>query len=118
MDATVINHPDYYKRNGLEAIDIIEEYNLNFSEGSIVKYLWRMGLKDGEVLEKDQKKALWYFDRESQRIAKIKNITLKEGMVELYMKLNDIIMRDDLNMVEAQALLFSHLGLVPVTNRA
>jgi hypothetical protein len=122
MDSTVIDHPGYYMRNGLEAIDIIEEYRLNFSEGCIVKYLWRMGLKDGEVLEKDQRKALWYFDRESDRLFRMERGTFTSCGVAgtddgdramareiLFQKLERIFMRPDLNMVEAVELLRRNL---------
>lgn len=63
-----VNHPSHYQRNGKEAIDYIEMFNLSFSAGNIVKYLWRAGEKDGESIEKDKAKALWYFNREANRM--------------------------------------------------
>ena len=38
-----IKHPDYYLQNGLEVIDFIEAYKLNFNLGNVVKYVARAG---------------------------------------------------------------------------
>lgn len=58
-----VNHPSYYLRNGKECIDFIDSFiGDEFSYGCVFKYLWRCGTKDDESLEKDQQKALWYFD--------------------------------------------------------
>lgn len=58
-----INHPQHYKSaNGLEAITVIESFNLNFRLGNLVKYILRAD-KKGNRLE-DLKKARWYLDRE------------------------------------------------------
>ena len=34
-------HPEHYAQQGIEPIDYIEENNLNFSEGNIIKYVTR-----------------------------------------------------------------------------
>lgn len=65
-----VNHPSHYQRNGKEAIDYIEMFRLSFSAGNIIKYLWRAGEKEGESMEKDKAKALWYFEREAKFILK------------------------------------------------
>jgi hypothetical protein len=61
-----VNHPDHYNRHptGVECIDIVEHFNFNL--GNAIKYIWRAGLK-GEAVE-DLRKAIWYIDREIQRI--------------------------------------------------
>lgn len=56
----------YYKRGGMETIDIIEAFELNFSRGNIIKYVLRAGHKDDEL--KDLKKALYYIQREIKRL--------------------------------------------------
>lgn len=61
-----VDHPDYYKRGGIEAIDVIEAWNLDFCLGNTVKYIARCGRKSDKVLE-DLKKAAWYLDREIKR---------------------------------------------------
>ena len=57
-----VNHPPHYKAGGLEAIDVIEAFKLNFRLGNVVKYILRAEFK-GSSLE-DLKKAEWYLKRE------------------------------------------------------
>lgn len=58
----MINHPPHYKsKNGLEAIDVIEAFDLDHHEACAVKYILRAG-KKGDGME-DIKKARWYLDR-------------------------------------------------------
>lgn len=70
-----INHPSHYNHGTIEAIDVIEDWGLDFSLGSAVKYICRAGYKDGETASKDLSKALWYVQREIDRI--------KEGLCKL-----------------------------------
>lgn len=59
---------NYYKADsGLEAIDYIEAFNLNFNLGNVVKYITRAGKKTDKPLE-DLQKAHWYIEREIERI--------------------------------------------------
>ena len=53
-------HPEHYAQQGIEPIDYIENNNLNFSEGNIIKYVTRHRKKDGK---KDLLKARWYINR-------------------------------------------------------
>ena len=62
-----INHPDYYNGNGIEAIDVIEAWGLDFCLGNTVKYIARCGKKSDKVVE-DLKKAAWYLNREIERM--------------------------------------------------
>lgn len=61
-----VNHPPHYKSHpsGVECIQITE--HLNFCLGNAVKYIWRAGLKKDAV--EDLKKAVWYINREIQRL--------------------------------------------------
>ena len=61
-------NPDYYKSNGLEAIDIIEAYGLDFNRGNAIKYILRAGKKSNKKAE-DLKKAIWYLQREVDKNA-------------------------------------------------
>lgn len=64
-------NPDYYKmKNGVEVIDVIEFFNLNFSLGCCVKYILRAGKKDETKLVEDLEKAAWYINHEIERIKK------------------------------------------------
>ena len=61
-----VNHPEHYKKNGIECIDIIqfilgETGAKFFCLGNVIKYVTRAGKKDNNV--EDLKKALWYLDR-------------------------------------------------------
>jgi Protein of unknwon function (DUF3310) len=56
-----VNAPPHYRRGGLEAIDVIEAFGLNFHLGNVVKYVLRHNDKDGL---QDLKKAAWYLARE------------------------------------------------------
>lgn len=62
-----VNHPDYYKRGGIEAIDAIEAWGLGFNLGNVVKYISRAGHKTADSL-RDLKKAEWYLSREIERM--------------------------------------------------
>ena len=56
----MVEHPDHYNK-GIEVIDFIESWSLDFNEGNVVKYVTRHKLK-GKPLE-DLKKARFYIDR-------------------------------------------------------
>ena len=62
----MVDHPSHYNMRKYEAIDVIEDWNLNFNLGNAVKYITRAGHKDDIV--QDLKKSLWYIDREIQRL--------------------------------------------------
>ena len=64
----MINHPQHYNMGKFEAIDVIEDWQLNFNLGNTVKYISRAGHKDNII--QDLKKALWYLDREIKRLEK------------------------------------------------
>ena len=64
-----VEHPLHYKAaNGMEAIDVIEAFNLDrdFCLGNCAKYLLRLGKKDN-ILQ-DAKKCRWYLDRYIQKL--------------------------------------------------
>lgn len=58
-----INHPPHYTSGKIEVIDFIEDQNLNFHLGNVIKYVCRAGLKDHEKEIEDLKKAEWYLVR-------------------------------------------------------
>ena len=60
-----VDHPKHYREDsGLEAIEVIEAWDLNFNLGNVVKYVCRAGLKDKADREEDLEKARWYLNRE------------------------------------------------------
>jgi len=66
--APIIDHPAYYTRGGIEAIDVIEAWDLGFCLGNAVKYISRAGHKSSESQLVDLKKARWYLEREIARL--------------------------------------------------
>lgn len=58
-------HSNHYCMCGMEAIDVIEAYNLNFCLGNSIKYILRCGHKgDGQAAIDDLQKAVFYLCRE------------------------------------------------------
>ena len=55
----------------LEVIEVIEAFDLDRYLANAIKYILRSGKKEGEVPEKDLRKAIWYLER------KIKNDSIK-----------------------------------------
>ena len=64
----MINHPQHYNQGKFEAIDVIEDWKLNFNLGNTIKYISRAGHKDDII--QDLKKASWYLNREIERLEK------------------------------------------------
>lgn len=62
-----VSRPKHYTSyKGLEVIDLTEQ--LNFNRGNAVKYTARAGLKNPAQEVEDLRKAIWYLEREIQRI--------------------------------------------------
>jgi hypothetical protein len=62
-----VNHPKHYNSHpsGVECITIAEGFNFNI--GNAIKYVWRAGLKGERDIE-DLEKAVWYINREIERL--------------------------------------------------
>ena len=69
-----VNHPNYYVKNGIEVLDVIEAFGLNFSRGNILKYVCRAGFKNPEKELEDLEKCKVYIEREIERIKREKMI--------------------------------------------
>jgi Protein of unknwon function (DUF3310) len=68
----MVNHPDHYKQGGIETIDAIESWKLNYNLGNCVKYISRAGKKNPDKVIEDLEKARWYLDREISNLKKAK----------------------------------------------
>ena len=64
--------PSYYGSKGVQPIDIIEDQNLTFNSGNVVKYVARAGKKSKETEIQDLQKAKFYLDREISRLVREK----------------------------------------------
>ena len=60
-----VNHPEHYQSSSIEVIDIIEEFDLNFNLGNVIKYILRADKKGFK--KQDLEKAQWYLNRELQK---------------------------------------------------
>jgi len=60
--------PAHYK--GDYVMRIIEDFNLDFLKGTVVKYLLRAGNKPTDAEVQDLKKARWYLDRKISNLEK------------------------------------------------
>lgn len=56
-----VNHPKHYNTGKIEVIDAIEDWQLGFCDGNVIKYVSRHRHK-GKPIE-DLKKAKWYLER-------------------------------------------------------
>jgi len=62
-----VNMPSHYiSKRGIECIDVIESFGLNFNKGNSIKYILRAGKKGGgkEKNIEDLQKSIWYLKRE------------------------------------------------------
>ena len=66
--ANAVNHPSHYTDGKIEVIEFIEDKGLNFHRGNAVKYIARAGKKNPAKEVEDLQKAVWYINREIQRL--------------------------------------------------
>mgnify|MGYP002636218586 CR=1 FL=1 len=55
-----VDHPSHYNQGKYEVIDVITDWELDFCEGNVVKYVARSRHKNNQL--EDLKKAKWYLD--------------------------------------------------------
>ena len=77
--SNAVDHPAHYNLGGIEVIDFVESLSLGrgFNRGNAIKYIARAGAKDDEI--QDLKKALWYINREIERLTKEREEKEKGG---------------------------------------
>ena len=62
-----VNHPPHYTSSRIEVLDAIEEWDLTYGVGNVVKYCARAGKKTDDKLQ-DLCKAKFYLDREIEKL--------------------------------------------------
>jgi hypothetical protein len=67
-----VDHPKHYTQSGIEVIDAIEAWQLNFRLANVVKYVARAEHKNNKL--EDLKKARWYLDREISKLEQSTNV--------------------------------------------
>ena len=63
-----VNHPNHYANGRIEVIDFIEDKGLGFHLGNAVKYISRAGRKNPDKTVEDLRKAVWYINRQIERL--------------------------------------------------
>lgn len=63
-----VDHPAHYTMGAIEVIDAIEDWQLNYHRGQVIKYVSRAGRKDPRKEIEDLQKAEWYLNREIGRL--------------------------------------------------
>lgn len=89
-DDQMVSNPPHYTRAGIEVIDVIESFDLNYRKGNAAKYILRAGYKgvgiDDEI--RDLEKAIWYLKREvkalesRQHSARVVNVEYSSATVQ------------------------------------
>ena len=65
----MVDHPSHYNQ-GIETIEYIESWSMNFNTGNVIKYVTRAGYKNNQL--EDMKKAMWYLQREIKNLEREK----------------------------------------------
>ena len=63
-----VNHPSHYNQGRIECIEYILDKEMNFCRGNAVKYITRAGQKDPDKEIEDLEKAVFYLNREIERL--------------------------------------------------
>ena len=74
-----INHPAHYQSDKFEVMDVIEAFKLDFSHGSVVKYVLRAGKKPQESTLEDLSKALWFLQDRIERLQRGESVESVES---------------------------------------
>lgn len=59
----MVAHPPHYNSGNIEVIEALEDWDLGFHLGNVVKYVARAGKKDPAKHIEDLEKAEWYLRR-------------------------------------------------------
>lgn len=67
-----VNSPSHYNQGNIEVIDYIEDQGLakGFNRGNAIKYISRAGSKNPDKEIEDLEKAVWYVNKEIERLKK------------------------------------------------
>lgn len=72
-----VNHPSHYCRGGIEVLDAIEAWGLDYHRGNAIKYIARAGHKDPAKEAEDLRKAIFYLRRKIDLVRKRKKTKAK-----------------------------------------
>lgn len=118
MSEERVNHPKHYNTyKGIEIIDLVEQ--MNFNKGNAVKYITRAGIKNPETEVEDLEKAVWYIQREIQRIKGETSVTevdiprVEEEVARPNQCCSLYLVEDSEPPFKVSCIRDSHWGLVP-----
>ena len=77
MENNNVEHPAHYCTGKIEVIDFIEDKELNYHRGNAIKYIVRAGKKNPATEIEDLQKAIWYLNREIERLKEIEKSSNK-----------------------------------------
>ena len=63
-----VNKPEHYQYSGIEAIDVIDAWELDYYLGNTIKYICRYKHKEKPLI--DLKKALWHLNKKIEEMEK------------------------------------------------
>lgn len=63
-----VNKPKHYNTGKIEVISAIEDWQLDFHLGNVVKYVARAGKKDASRTIEDLEKAQYYLNRKIEEL--------------------------------------------------
>ena len=66
-----VDHPEHYNSANIEAIEVIEDWGLDFHCGNVIKYIARHKHKGKSV--EDIEKAIWYLERRLNTLKEMDN---------------------------------------------
>ena len=69
----IVECPQHYTNSKIEVIDYIEDKDLGFCLGNVIKYVSRAGKKYKEKENEDLKKAKWYLERRIRELEELNN---------------------------------------------
>ena len=70
MEDNSVLSPSYYNKENMSVSYIVDEYELNFNKGNIIKYVLRSGKKQADTEIQDLQKAMRYCQMEIERLNK------------------------------------------------
>lgn len=94
-----VDHPAHYNSHpsGVECIEVVR--HMSFNLGSVVKYIWRDGIKHAEVPLQDLEKAAWYLNDEIERRKQgDESVTTQQGAASFGIAAEDLSMRVGTNL--------------------
>ena len=68
MKKNNVNKPKHYTVGKIMPIEYIEDQQLGFHLGNVIKYVTRAGRKDNTETKEDLEKAIWYIKRYMEKL--------------------------------------------------